>query len=525
MFFRALLHRKSAYKPVRWESLLQKKFPEMPHMGNRYFKLIGSQIVKDNAFKDAGRAAFDDCLSARRQTELILHSIGYNLDVVFYGGIVLLGFFEVSSDLDMAAIGDVELSHEEAALVVQNISKEFRQIGLRPMAIPRAFIPIIRCDRTVNIQPSHTASGEDRTVSFTFRRALTLHECDSFTIHLVTLYGSKIQSKWMKNLQSAHVTFETTNDALHAMANTKVHCNVDCTMRQPASSRDGPELYRFPFDICFHSMGPQNTFMMRKALLAYPGARHLLLALRKWGKRCKNIHSTEGFLASYCFAVMLVHFLIQAERIQPINPDEEFIEPQLLPKEPTYVPLRQRDIDVEDIGYLYFHFINYYAHIFNSKDDVVNVTSKSMQKEQLGWIKSSSNNDHRPPFFSLGIKDVIGNENCARIVDVHRAEIIHQNFQLASHVLNTEVNDPLFAIQHLSEDAPRAEQKDSIHKLMRAESVRLDLIKKKITESHKSKERFGTQLMADSKMKSISNAITNSVLLWMKKEHNEGIKR
>ncbi|KNH09464.1 RNA polymerase I [Perkinsela sp. CCAP 1560/4] len=520
MFRHGSIRRLKSCHRLEWESIISGKCKHMPEKGSKYFKTLGSQIVKDNAFKDAGKSSFEDCLRARSQLESILHAMGYKLDVLFFGGIVSLGFFEVSGDLDMAAVGEIEPSHEEAALVVQSVSKELRRMGLRPMAIPRAFIPILRCDRTVNTQPAQTSSEGSRTCSFIFRRPLSSMECDSFFDRLRGRYGSTVQIRWMKNLQSATVTFETTLNATHAMAHIQDHCSVELNMRQPSDSRDGPELYRYPFDLCFNSMGVQNTFMLRKILLSYPGARHLLLALRRWGKRCHNIHSTEGFLATYCYTVMLAHFLMQTGRVQPIDPEMDFVEPLLLPKEPKYVPLRQKDVDPEDLGYLYYHFINYYAHVFDFDTGVINVTTKNMRKEDLGWNTPKNQKEEKPPFFSLAIKDPLGNENCARIVDKRRTNIIHQNFLLASHILDTESRDPIFALRHLEQDAPRIEKEEPLHSLIKAEQIRIDLIKKRIAESSQSKEQFGKRYVADAQRKVIAGALTNSVLLWMKKQES-----
>ena len=517
MIHRTVFRRAIPTKRIEWEHLLTDKCPNMPPLGSRFFKVLGSQIVKDNAFKDAGKVAYDDCLEARRQIEQMINSIGYDLSVFFFGGVSSLGFYEVSGDLDFCAVADVEPCHEEASLIVQNIAKGFRRMGLRPMAIPRAFVPIIRCDRTANIRPASVPTIESRRVSFTFARELIAAESQSFTQRLRNRFGQALEFQWSKRFISVRITFESTSDAVAAMATTKKHENIDIVMRQPADSRDGPELFRFPFDICFNSMGAQNTNVMRKALLEYPGARHLLLALRRWGKNCGNISSIDGFLASYCYTVMLVHFLQQAGRIQPLNPAAEFVEPLLLPKEPAYVPLRQQNTDVEDIGYLYYHFINYYAHIFKYDTDVVNVTSLNMKKEHLGWTDHNASRAS-PPFFSFAVKDPFGKENCARIVDAQRAKIIQQNFALASHTLDSQISDPLFAIKHLEEDSRRIEGEKPTEDLIEHERARIELIKKKFLESQTRKVKFGSQHAAESKMSAVASSLTNSVLLWMKRD-------
>jgi len=380
-FLRSSTSSATLWPAVPWESQLSQHGIKLPPHGDSSYGRLGTTILSRMSCFDAGQKTYNECLVARRQLETILRSCGYELDVMFFGGLVSLGFFEVSGDLDFVGVGDMEPKHEEAAAIVQRVAREMRRLGLRPLAIPRARVPVIRCDRTSVVLPGTPLAKEATAVTVPFSRPLSTEEKDLFDARLVDKHGAK-EMVWREDTQCVCVTFQDTQQAVTAMATIKRHGDVDIPVRAPFDAKHGPELYRFPFDMCFGTTGMQNTFLMRSALLAYPGARHLLLALKKWGKSCGSINSMDGFLASYAFTAMMSHFLIQTGRIEPLNPEEMLREPHLLPKEPDYVPLEaSAAVDAVDIGYLFVQFMVYYSKVFDYQNNVISSNREAHDKE------------------------------------------------------------------------------------------------------------------------------------------------
>eukprot|EP00760_Papus_ankaliazontas_P039724 PhM_4_TR9766/c0_g1_i1/m.95451 len=506
----------SPISTVPWEAALKEKGVTLPEKDSFFYDDLGRSIVKKMLPYDAGPATYKECLVARGQLEMILRSCGYDLDVKFFGGLVTLGFFEVSGDLDFVGVGDTEPRHEEAAAIVQRVAREMRRLGLRPMAVPRARVPVIRCDRTSVALPGTPVPREASCVTFPFSRSLEAAEQELFAARLHERYGA-MEVGWREDKRCATVRFPDTWAAVNAMANVRKQGDVEIPIRAPLDSRNGPELYRFPFDMCFGTQGMQNTFLMREALLAYPGSRHILLALKKWGKACGTINSLEGFLASYAYTAMLSHFLVQTGRIEPLRPEEMLEEPHLLPKDPPYVPLeRENELNTSDVGYVFAHFFAYYAHIFDYENDVVSSTMTGMKKTHMKWT-TPDDGTGRPPFYFFGMKDPYGNDNIARSVDANRLRYIRDALTLATHAMAQEQEDGEFVLAHLVEDPSRPDLKQPLVSFDAADARRRSM-KRHFQHTDRRKSNYGAAAMQQRKTNILAHDIAESVSGWLKKD-------
>eukprot|EP00759_Apiculatamorpha_spiralis_P038995 PhF_6_TR37901/c0_g1_i1/m.56595 len=487
----------------------------LPPLGDQFYKKLGSSIVKKMSLQDAGGNTYHECLVARRHLEIVLRNCGFpDLEVKFFGGLVSLGFFEVSGDLDFVAVGDCEPTADEAAAIVQRVAREMRRIGLKPMGIPRARVPVVRCDRASTAMPGSPLPAEAASVMFPFSRPLTPEERNSFDARMTDKFRATSLA-WRNDGQCVCCTFRDTTTSVLAMATVKRHGEVDIPVRAPLDARSGSELYRFPFDLCFGSSGLLNTFAMRTALTAYPGARHILLALKRWGKSCGNINSMDGYLASYAYTSLLTHYLLQMDRIGPVDATQ-MIDATTLPNEPKYIPLEPASkIDLDDVGYLFAHFFHYYGKVFPYQTNVVNCTQKELTKDVLKWANATEGDAAgKPPYYDLAMKDPYGKENIARAIDVNRLKYIQESFVLALHALEVETADPEFVLAHLTEDAPRPSMKQPLSAFETEDARRL-LVKQRMKQVSSKRELYGKAAQQDRKQHVLASDITQSVMGWL----------
>eukprot|EP00658_Telonema_sp_P-2_P067819 TRINITY_DN56756_c0_g1_i1.p1 TRINITY_DN56756_c0_g1~~TRINITY_DN56756_c0_g1_i1.p1 ORF type:complete len:183 (+),score=39.65 TRINITY_DN56756_c0_g1_i1:184-732(+) len=145
--------------------------------------------------------------------------------------------------------------------------------------------------------------------------------------------------------------------------------SVDIPLRVPVDTRQGPELYRFPFDFCLSSTGLRNSYLLGEYLVLYPYARHLALALKRWGRSSGVVSSMDGLLASYALTVMLIHYLTKMNVLPQVETSRVAASPHLLPKDLQYRPLagvptgENADVDMAKLGYLFANFFEYYSNV------------------------------------------------------------------------------------------------------------------------------------------------------------------
>ncbi|EPY39066.1 hypothetical protein AGDE_04863 [Angomonas deanei] len=381
----------------------------LPPATDKRWAGIGKEISDFARSCDTGKQAFEECKTAREQLECVIQSVGYDMNVFTFGGLVTLGLFEAGGDVDFVGILDVEPELEECGVIVSRVSRELRRFGIKCRALSRARVPVVKADRVSRALPGsplHTLSSEG---IFQFSRQLEENECFSLEKRLTEKF-SALDIEWNSSHQLATVRFSSTAALVYALTHLKSFGEVEIPLRVPVDPKHGPELFRFPFDFCLSSTGLRNSYVLRNALLEYPYSRHLLLAIKKWGRETGIVNPIDGFLASYALTIMLVHFLAKSDVISKVASSSTTVSPSM---NAEYTPLMEcaSENDANQVGFLFAKFLEYYAEVFDYKESVVCTSNVNLSKAAMGWNRQENTTGH-PPFFEFCIKDPFGLGQC-----------------------------------------------------------------------------------------------------------------
>jgi hypothetical protein len=433
----------------------------LPPPADAAWQKFGTAVAECALGLDSGKEAFDECLAVRRQLDAVVKGSGHDdMNVCIFGGMVSNRILETGGDVDFVAVADNEVDFERASAIVQKLGRDMRRIGLRATAIPRARVPVVKVDRVSSALPGTPLHSMATSAVFQLLTPATPEQQASFDEQLKRDYGV-ISVDWSKGQQLATANFPSTEATVRALANVNKIGNIPIPLRLPLEPKLGPEMYRFPFDLCLQSSGLQNSHLISQYLDKWPFARHLLLFVKRWGRSSGVINSIDGLLASYGITVLVVHFLVRVGRLPPLNV-QLTQEPQLLPVAPTYKPLEApEDGDVAELGYLAAAFFEYYSSVFDYKEDVAATTVKVMKKETLRWgNRPSADGVPRPPFHFLCIKDPHNVESIGRNLDQKAAAYVKQAFEVAHAKVTAELQDPRFLVSVLATSAPRPDSKE-----------------------------------------------------------------
>lgn len=421
-------------------------------MSDAKWAKLGKHVVDTAVASDTGPLAFEECQICREQLEIVIQSLGYEMNVFIFGGLVTLGLLEIGGDIDFVGISDVEPNFSEAGEIVSKLARELKRIGLKSWALPKARVPVIKVDRTSRSFPGSPFHQLSKDGIFHFSRKLSPSEVQEFEDSLKTNFiVSNVE--WNSSNHYAIVQFESTTALISALSQVKRHNSVDIPIRLPIDPKCGPELFRFPFDFCLSPTGLRNSYLLANSLTEYECARHLLIVLKKWGRSSGIINSIDGLLASYALTVMLVHYLVQVNVINKTEP-QSLTELQTLKTSLEYKPLcTSNSCNLNLVGYLLGGFFEYFGSVFNYDTDVVCTTNCFLTKDALKWRKE--NNELRPPFFDFAIKDPYGLDNIARNLDTDSTAYVREAHLKAYQAVSTDFDDPRVFLNVLLSNPPK----------------------------------------------------------------------
>lgn len=506
---------------IPWQS-------KLPALTDPRWHGLGQAVIEQARSCDTGKNAFDECCTAREQLESIVQSMGYDMTIYIFGGLVTTGLLEVGGDVDFVGILDVEPGFEEAGEIMRRASRELRRLGLRARVYPKARVPVIKADRvshTLPGSPFHTLSCDG---IFQFSRQVTSAEADSFCSRVVSNYNAT-SVQWNNTSQFATVQFASTSSLVYALANLKAHNEIEIPLRLPVDPRHGPEVYRYPFDFCLSSTGLRNSHLLGEALAHHPYSRHLLLVLKKWGRASGILNSIDGLLASYALTVMMVHFLSLVQAIPQLTPKKVAEGPSSLNPNPDYRPLAEGSLAAgAEVGYLLAAFLEYFGAVFDYQHSVVCTTNLSLSKSTMQWDKSTGAIG-RPPFFHFAIKDPYGLDNISRNLDADSAAYVQEAHRLATLRLVEELHDPQFVISSLTRRPPRPPrvERSLSDRGIHSDSIPTDqlearhaLNKMQFQQRRRSMEDLGEKAVKNRRNQSTASDVTKNVLGWIR---NDGV--
>lgn len=502
-----------------WESSL-------PSISNTNWARLGKQIVDTAVSNDTGKIAFDECKVCREQLEVVVQSLGFDMNVYVFGGLVTLGLLEVGGDIDFVGIADLDPNFEESGEIISKVSQELKRLGLRSWALPRARIPVIKVDRSSKSFPGSPFHQLSKDGIFHFSSQMSPPDAESFEKRLLEEYDAS-QVEWSSSNQYAIAQFKSTSSLLSALCIIKKHNGVEIPIRLPIDPKSGPEIFRFPFDFCLSPTGLRNSYLFSKSLSEYECARHLLIILKKWGRSSGIINSIDGLLASYALTVMLVHYLARINVINKTMPDG-VSELQALRRFPDYNPLcRSNHCDLHKVGYLLGGFFEYYGKIFDFSRGVVCTSDFNLTKDTLGWTKKVS--DGRPPFFDFAIKDPYGFDNIARNLDIDSSNYVRGAHEKAFEGVLSGLDNPKELLQSLLLNPPKPirNSKSLSERGVVSEtltSTQLDaqhtLKKFKFHQRKRDIESVGKIVAQNYKNRDAASSLTKNVLGWIKSDRS-----
>ncbi|PWV05899.1 putative RNA polymerase I [Trypanosoma cruzi] len=512
----------------RWIALPWKS--SIPPINDRCWEGIGSFVVQQALTSDTGRLAFEECSVARQQLENIVQAAGYDANVFVFGGLVVLGLLEVGGDVDFVGVMDVEPGVGEAGEIVSRLSREMRRLGMKSSALSKARVPVIKVDRVSKLLPGTPLHHLSACGLFQFTRQLNDNETQSFKKRMQENYAAT-RVDWNNNQQFATIEFNSTTALVSALTQVRRHEGIDIPFRLPVDPRNGPELYRLPFDFCFSSIGLRNSYLLSNTLSHYEFSRHLLLLIKKWGRRSGVINSMDGLLASYALTVMCAHFLIKVGKLPKVSTLRSTDEPQLLPFFPEYRPLNDgKGLDVAELGFLTAAFFEYYGHIFDYEKNVVCTTNMNLLKKTMRWEKSPGLETGRPPFFEFAIKDPYGLDNIGRNLDREATEYVKDAHIVALKYILDERNDPEFTINNITQSPPRPQWKDRTLASRGIASSNCSpdqleahhmLKRMEFHERRKAMERFGQRTVRSTEQQRVVSSVANDVLGWIRGDDSQ----
>ncbi|KAK7200994.1 RNA polymerase I [Novymonas esmeraldas] len=456
----------------------------------------------------------------------MVQSMGYDMSIYIFGGLVTTGLFEVGGDVDFVGILDVEPGFAEASEIIKRSSRVLRRLGLRARAFSKARVPVIKADRVSRSLPGAPFHSLSCDGIFQFSRQLTSSEADTFKSRVESNYNAS-SVEWNSSHEFATIQFASTSSLVYALANLQMHNDVEIPLRLPVDVRYGPEVYRFPFDFCLSSTGLRSSHLLGEALAQHPYSRHLLLVLKKWGRACGIINSIDGLLASYALTVMVVHFLSHVEAIPKITAAQVRDGPQALSPNPVYRPLDEVRLDaMAEVGYLLAAFFEYFGDVFNYDERVVCTTNLSLTKQTMQW-SGGTETVGRPPFFHFAIRDPYSLDNVARNLDQESAAYVQKAHSLALETVTGDLDDPSFLLSTLTKDPrrPPSIARSLSDRGIRSRSVAPDqlearhaLNKFQFRERKRSMEDLGEQAVKNGKNQRTASDVTKNVLGWIRSD-------
>ncbi|KPA85463.1 putative mitochondrial kinetoplast poly(A) polymerase 1 [Leptomonas pyrrhocoris] len=504
---------------IPWES-------QLPNINDPLWHLMGQAVTELALTYDTGKVAFDECCSAREQLESIVQSMGYDMSIYIFGGLVTSALFEVGGDVDFVGILDIEPGFEEAGEIVRRATRELRRLGIRARAYPKARVPVIKADRVSRSLPGSPLHNLSCDGIFQFSRQLRASEAETFDKRVTGNYNA-LSVEWNSSYQFATVQFATTSSLMYALANLKAHNEVEIPLRLPVDALHGPELYRFPFDFCLSSTGLRNSHLLGEALQQHPYSRHLLLILKKWGRASGIINSIDGLLASYALTVMLVHFLSVVQAIPKISVERIAVGPSDLSPNPKYRPLAAAAPEsMPEVGYLFAAFFEYYGTIFNYAENVVCTTNTKLTKSTMHWDQPNTAVG-KPPFFHFAIKDPYGLDNIARNLDLQSVKFVQETHQMAFESVLGGTRNPAFVVTTLIKEPPMPsrEARSLSDRGIYSQTVSSDqlearhvLNKLRFHQRKRSMEALGEQAVKNFNDQNKASDVTRNVLGWIRKD-------
>lgn len=498
------------------------------------FAALGKAAAQEALTYDAGPAAHAECLKARQQLEFIVQSYtSSDMSIKIFGGVGVLGLVEPEGDVDFVGVADVEPSADEAANIVSELSRELRRLGLKASCVPRARIPIVRVERASREVTGTPVGTAGLSAFFQFSRTMESREQEAFCRWLAT-YFSCSSVEWSSMGNTATASFPDTDSLIKAISEASKFDDASIPLRQPVNVRLGPELYRFPFDLCLSTLGLQNSKLLGRALEQYPFAPHMLLLLKRWAKACGVVSTVDGLLASYAITNMLTHFLVSLGVVPNVSSFTPLVpeEPRLVSHNLQYRPLAQPQTreEMATLGQLLAAYFVYYSEVFKYEEDVVCPSNPTVKKTALKWVSPPEIGYASPPFYHFAIKDPYGVENIARNLDLRRTTFVRKAHLEAAGVVEVALESgapietftkllhkdrklaargpsPSVAAVSMNTDVPLSPEQESWRMWKQQAAYR----------RHDRQAKFGSVAVATSERTKKAQDMAQSVLQWMRR--------
>jgi DNA polymerase sigma len=168
--------------------------------------------------------------------------------------------------------------------------------------------------------------------------------------------------------------------------------------------------YKLHCDIGINNhLACRNSQLIREYMQADSRARDLCLLVKYWAKQRKINDPYRGTLSSYCYVIMVIHFLMNGIHVSPpILPCLQTLDRNPSTDAPVVIDgfdcwyqqdrEKYRDFgkaNSQSLGELLMSFFRLYSHEFNFSETVISVRAACyMEKKKKVWSVSTKKDKH-----------------------------------------------------------------------------------------------------------------------------------
>ena len=204
-------------------------------------------------------------------------------------------------------------------------------------------------------------------------------------------------------------------------------------------------LFSVDFDLSTRAFGLRNSYLLQRYIQQNPMVSVGAHAIKNWSKCTGLNNSSCGWLCTYAFHVMWLHFLLREGVVEYVSPESIPENPLLLPVAPQYNPCYLPNELWGKMGRLLQNFFHYFANDFSWDSHVITINrKKSTMKEFLKWGSDAGQSGSRKKSlqYYVAIEDPYEVDfNLGRHMSWQRYSFMKEKFVEASNELGTK--DPL----------------------------------------------------------------------------------
>jgi len=316
--------------------------------------------------KDKGPAYFQRIANARMQLEKVVQQSYPMASVYVFGSSVVHQVWDGEADIDFTCIDTVAWGKnkwppdERIAVLKCGATLGLLAKTSNVNAITLARVPILKYSGVVSeaVYPQNESEHRTQcTVVIALKKPVFTGEPLQQSMRLVerevrAIFGvgspeAIQQLTWPAPTgEEIRVECATCHDAVQVFVTLKTRARLGpapLVSVKLASQSLLPECLGVDFDLSFRAFGLRNSYLLQRYMTAHPCVRPGAQLLKSWSKANGLNNSSAGWLCTYAFNVMWLHFLIHKKIVPFVVPDDIPTNPAEMPTMPSYSPIVMSD--------------------------------------------------------------------------------------------------------------------------------------------------------------------------------------